>query len=77
MDDETLTKTKEYLDTLKTLEERDVLPYHTMGVTKYKELGIPYPLDGVRTPTRSERAHAEYVLGARDKDVTPDPNEKD
>jgi pyruvate formate lyase activating enzyme len=25
----------------------DVLPYHTMGVSKYEQLGIPYPLAGV------------------------------
>ena len=25
----------------------DVLPYHTMGIKKYEELGIPYRLSGV------------------------------
>lgn len=31
----------------KNLKGLEVLPYHTMGKAKYKELGIPYPLDGV------------------------------
>ncbi|MGI6069287.1 MAG: pyruvate formate-lyase-activating protein [Blautia sp.] len=25
----------------------EVLPYHTMGVEKYRQMGIPYPLEGI------------------------------
>jgi len=48
-DDETdLRKLGEFIGTLKNLKALDVLPYHTMGVNKYKELGLTYPLDGVK-----------------------------
>lgn len=42
-----LTRLGEFIGALKNLKALDVLPYHTMGVVKYKELGIPYPLEGV------------------------------
>ncbi len=42
-----LVRLGEFLGTLKNLKALDVLPYHTMGVNKYKELGIPYKLEGI------------------------------
>jgi pyruvate formate lyase activating enzyme len=36
-----------FIGTLKNLRALDVLPYHTMGVQKYRELNIPYTLEGV------------------------------
>lgn len=42
-----LKKLGEFIGKLKNLRALDVLPYHTMGVSKYSELGIPYPLEGV------------------------------
>lgn len=35
------------IGTWENLKGLEVLPYHTMGVVKYQNLGIPYPLDGV------------------------------
>ncbi len=46
-----------FLGGLKNLKALDVLPYHTMGVEKYKEIGIPYPLEGV-APTSQEKKNA-------------------
>ena len=37
----------EFIGKLSNVNALDVLPYHTMGVHKYKELGIPYPLENV------------------------------
>ena len=38
---------KEYIKKIKNLEKVELLPYHTYGMEKYNELGIPYRLKGV------------------------------
>lgn len=53
------------LDELHNVERVEVLPYHTLGLFKWENLGIPYPLEGVRTPTGEEVARAETILGIR------------
>lgn len=40
----------------------DVLPYHTMGVEKYKALGIPYQLDGIEAVSTAEAAQARKII---------------
>ncbi len=36
---------------LGTVERIDVLPYHRLGVPKYAQLGLPYPLPDTPPPT--------------------------
>jgi pyruvate formate lyase activating enzyme len=43
---------KEYVKSIPNVEKVELLPYRTMGVTKYKSLNIPYQLDG--TPDLSQ-----------------------
>ncbi|MEE3394186.1 MAG: pyruvate formate-lyase-activating protein [Lachnospiraceae bacterium] len=62
--DEDLQKTREFIDSLKTVERVEVLPYHTLGVYKWKELGIPYRLEGVDPPDDETVNHARQILGA-------------
>lgn len=38
---------KEFIKPLKNIKKIELLPYHLLGVSKYKLLGIPYVLDGV------------------------------
>lgn len=63
LNDVYLTRLKEFIDTLNSVEKIEILPYHTMGTVKYKNLGIDYPLDGVLPPTKDEIRHAKYLLG--------------
>ena len=53
-----------FLDTLRTVEKVEVLPYHTMGVVKYGKLGYPYPLEGVLPPAKERVENARRILGA-------------
>lgn len=53
---------KAFIDTLKTVDRVEVLPYHTMGVPMYEKLGIVYPLKGTEPPSAAEIAAAEAIL---------------
>ena len=51
------------LDELKTVKKVEILPYHSLGLFKWKNLGIPYTLEGVPAPTKEEVERAEKLLG--------------
>jgi pyruvate formate lyase activating enzyme len=51
-----------FLGTLPNVKALDVLPYHVMGVSKYKELGIPYPLEGVEPATQEQAKKAKQII---------------
>ena len=42
-----INKLKEFIRPLKNIEKVELLPYHLLGVSKYKQLGIPYKLEDV------------------------------
>lgn len=58
---EYLLKLGEFLAELNNVKAIDMLPYHTMGVSKYKNLGIPYPLEGTEALTK-EHARKAYDI---------------
>lgn len=60
--EEDLKKTREFIQTLKTVEKIEVLPYHTLGVVKYEKLGLEYPLKDVQTPSKESVATAKRIL---------------
>ena len=51
-----------FIGRLKNLKALDVLPYHTMGVSKYKELNIPYRLEGVNALSKEEAQKAKSLI---------------
>lgn len=59
---EELTQLGTYLKTLSNLEHLEVLPYHSMAVVKYENLGMEYPLKGVPQLTKEQAAKAEQII---------------
>lgn len=49
---------KHYIGTLKNVQRTELLPYHVLGVEKYRRLGIPYPLEG--TPPMDGKGLMEW-----------------
>ena len=61
--DEDMIGLKEFVETLGDSVKRfEVLPYHTLGVFKWENLGIPYKLLDVMPPTLEEIAHAQKIM---------------
>ncbi len=60
--DESLTKIKELVDSLKTVEKIEILPYHSFGKPKWEKLGIDYSLKDVKPPSDKEVEHAKSIL---------------
>lgn len=47
---------------LSNVKALDVLPYHTMGVDKYRRLGLDYPLAGVEPMSKEGAARAKEII---------------
>lgn len=60
---EDLIQLKDFIDSLKTVEKVEILPYHDLGKYKWEVLGVPYPLEGVRTATQKDVDKAKEILG--------------
>ncbi|WP_416150496.1 pyruvate formate-lyase-activating protein [Salipaludibacillus sp. HK11] len=61
-DEKDLTDLSSFISTLENVEKIEILPYHKMGVYKWKELGIAYPLEGVESPTSEQVDRAKALL---------------
>ncbi|MCL2052646.1 MAG: pyruvate formate-lyase-activating protein [Lachnospiraceae bacterium] len=51
-----------YIGQFHNIKALDVLPYHTMGVSKYEQLGIPYPLAGVPAMNREDILEKKQMI---------------
>ena len=45
-----------YISSIRGIDRVELLPYHTLGEYKYKEMGIKYPLEGVPAMREEELA---------------------
>lgn len=61
-DREELYRLKEFINSLHTVEKVEVLPYHTMGIYKWEQLGIPYTLEKAEPPSQEQVQEAESIL---------------
>ena len=61
-DEPSLTKLGAFIKTLTNVKKIEVLPYHALGVSKWKALGLPYALEGVEPPTSEQLALARNLL---------------
>ena len=62
-DEKDLLDLKDFISTLKTVQKIELHPYHDMGKFKWENLGLKYPLEGVRTATEEDIERAKEILG--------------
>lgn len=62
-DEKDLLALRDFVGALQTVERLEILPYHTLGVFKWKELGLSYGLEGIDPPTAEEVRRAKEILG--------------
>ena len=65
-DDDDLKALDSFIKTLKNVQRVEVLPYHTLGTFKWKELGLDYPLEGINPPTQERIENANQLLHTQD-----------
>lgn len=61
--EEDLLKLKDFINSLKTVDKVEILPYHTMGKYKWHDLGLNYELEGVRDATDDDIIRSKQILG--------------
>ena len=62
-DENDLLKLKDFISSLDTVDRVELLPYRNLGEYKWKELGLKYPLEGVRVANSDDVDRAKKILG--------------
>ena len=61
-EDKYLKQLYNFIKGLKNIQKVEVLPYHTLGEYKWKELGLEYPLTGIEPPAAERVENAKQIL---------------
>ena len=62
-DPEELARLRDFIASLNGVQRVEILPYHTLALGKWQQLGIPYPLPDTPPPTPEQISRAEEILG--------------
>lgn len=60
--EEDLITLRDFINSLKTVQKVEILPYHNAGKTKWENLGLDYSLENVRTATNEDVKRAKEIL---------------
>lgn len=60
--EEDLKKLGEFINSLHNVQQLDILQYHTLGKFKWKELGLEYPLEGIREANDEDIKRALNII---------------
>ena len=60
--EEYILKLKEYIKDFDNVEKVELLPYHTLGVSKYEKLGIKYRLEGIDAMDKGKLKELQALL---------------
>lgn len=59
---EHIERVNEFVERFDNIEKVELLPYHVLGVSKYREMDIPYRLDGVDPMSKERIRKLEKIL---------------
>ena len=59
---EDLLKLKEFISSLKNVQRVEAIPYHELGKYKWEELGLKYPLEGVKPASFKDMKKVKKIL---------------
>lgn len=62
-DESDLQNLKRFIDSLKNVENVEILPYHNLGKFKWEEIEGKYELENVSSPTNEQIQKAKNILG--------------
>lgn len=61
-DENDLLKLRDFVKSLETVDRFEFLPYHDLGKSKWTNLGLIYPLEGVRTANNDDVQRAYKIF---------------
>ena len=60
--DEYLTQTRDFIRTLSNVYRVEILPYHNLAISKYRDMGIKYALEDTQMPSAERIENARKIL---------------